>query len=303
MQLGAVFPTTEIGRDPGAIRAFAQAVEELGFAHLITYDHVLGAQRADRHRRLDGPYDDSDEFHEPFVLFGHLAAVTERIELVVGVLVAPQRQTALVAKQAAEVDMLSQGRLRIAMGTGWNWVEFEALGADFEQRGAVLDEQASVLRSLWSREVVTFQGAFHRIDRAGIRPLPGREIPLWFGGYADVALRRTAKSGDGHLFGHLHPGIVGAAHRLRGFLAEEQRPPSDVGIEAITDVSDDADECVRSAIEWKQAGGTHLSVRTMTAAGSVRRCADIDDHVRALERHLHALRGHGLETANARPKR
>jgi probable F420-dependent oxidoreductase len=299
MQLGAVFPTTEIGRDPGAIREFASGVEELGFDHLVAYDHVLGAQRSNRARRLDGPYDDSVEFHEPFVLFGHLAGVTERLGLVIGVLVAPQRQTALVAKQAAEVEMLSRGRLRLALGTGWNWVEYESLGADFERRGSVLDEQVTVLRRLWSEPVVTFDGEFHRIDRAGIRPLPDRSIPLWFGGYADVALRRTAAMGDGHLFGHLHTEIVGRARRLRELVAEAGRPSTDVGVEAIVDTGDDPEEFIRAATEWCDVGGTHLSLRTMAAAGSsgtVHR--DVDSHLRTLERHLHVLRENGLaETA------
>ena len=295
MQLGAVFPTTDIGQDPAAIRAFARGVEELGFDHLVAYDHVLGAQRSDRTRSLDGPYDDTVEFHEPFVLFGHLAAITERIELVVGVLVAPQRQTALVAKQAAEVEILSQGRLRLALGTGGNWVEYEALGADFERRGAMLDEQVAVLRRLWSEDVITFHGEFHRIDRAGIRPLPGGPVPLWFGGYADVALRRTAAMGDGHLFGHLHPRILDRARRLRGFVAEAGRPQANVGMEAIADTGNDLEQCVRLATEWQHAGGTHLALRTMTAVGGAApRHSDVDSHLRALGRHLQSLREHGV---------
>lgn len=295
MQLGAVFPTTEIGRDPGAIKDFAVGVEELGFGHLIAYDHVLGAERAGRARRLDGPYDHNDGFHEPFVLFGHLAAMTERIQLVVGVLVAPQRQTALIAKQAAEVDMLSQGRFRLVVGTGWNWVEYESLGADFERRGAVLDEQVVVLRRLWSEPLVTFHGEFHRIERAGIRPLPGRRIPLWLGGYADVALRRTAAVGDGHLFGHLNPGIVERARRLRGFVDTAGRGDADVGLEAIADAVDDLAGCVRDAMEWQQVGGTHLALRSMATTGvSGPRHADVDGHLKALERHLRSLRDHDL---------
>jgi len=218
VRFGAVFPHADFGNDRGAIRDFAQGVEALGFDHLVTYDHVLSAQHATRTPPLTGPYDETHEFHEPFVLFGYLGAVTDTIDLVVGVLVAPQRQTALIAKQAAEVQALSGGRLRLGLGTGWNWVEYESLGADFDRRGAVLDEQAALLRRLWQEPLVAFDGDFHRIDRASIRPLPDVPIPLWFGGYSPRALRRSAQHGDGHLFGHL----ATVSWRRRASCAHEQ---------------------------------------------------------------------------------
>ena len=172
MRIGAVFPTTVIGSDVDDIRAFAAGAERVGFDHLITYDHVLGAPHDGRERPLNGPYDDSHEFHEPFVLFGFLAAATSTLGLTVGVLIAPQRQTALVAKQAAQVQLLSTGRLRLGLGTGWNWVEYESLGADFARRGAMLDEQVDLLRRLWNEPLVEFDGEFHHLDRAGLAPLP-----------------------------------------------------------------------------------------------------------------------------------
>src|SRR5258708_14783188 len=156
MNIGVVFPQTEIGADRGAIRSYAQRVEELGFTHLLAYDHVLGAD-PEVHRPWRGPYDVDTTFHEPFVLFGYLAAITE-LELVTGIIVLPQRQTALVAKQAAEVDVLTNGRFRLGVGAGWNAVEFDALGKDFATRGRRMDEQIELLRRLWIDQSVTFEG-------------------------------------------------------------------------------------------------------------------------------------------------
>jgi len=297
MRFGAVFPTSEIGADPIAIRDLAQGVEELGFDHLVAYDHVLGAPPTDRTKPLSGPYDEHDEFHEVFVLFGHLAAVTRRIELVVGVLVAPQRQTALIAKQAAEVQMLSDGRLRLGLGTGWNWVEYESLGAEFEVRGAMLDEQVDVLRRLWSEPVVSFDGAFHQIDRAGIAPLPKREIPVWFGGYGPTALRRSARHGAGHLFGHLSPSIIESTGRLRDRVLEYGRSLDDVGIEAITDIATGPDRWAETAVAWQRAGGTHLSIRTARTTGVPDSgCRSVDDHLRAFADWRNALRDANMWT-------
>ena len=296
MQLGAVFPSRELPPDPGAIRAFAVGVEELGFDHLVAYDHVLGAPHHGRARPLTGPYDEHHPFHEPFVLFGHLAAVTTRLELVVGVLVAPQRQAALVAKQAAEVQILSDGRLRLGLGTGWNHVEYEALGADFDRRGSVLDEQVEVLRRLWTEPLIDVDGAHHRIDRAGILPRPSQDIPLWFGGYGPAALRRSARTGDGHLFGHLRPDIVDSAASLAALVAREGRAPEGFGIEAITDVGDaDPDRVADEATTWLDAGGTHLTARTTFTAGVPDPgWRTVDDHLRALAAWRAAVDGAGL---------
>ena len=195
MRIGVVFPQLEIGNDPALIRDYAQAAESLGYDHILVYDHVLGANR-ETHDWLRGPYRHPDAFHEPFVLFGYLAGLTEKIELVTGILILPQRQTALVAKQAAEVDVLSGGRLRLGIGIGWNSVEYEALGEDFSNRGRRSEEQIEVMRGLWTNDLVTLNGRWHTITDAGINPLPvQRPIPVWFGGYDDRVLTANRQNG------------------------------------------------------------------------------------------------------------
>src|SRR6185437_12094649 len=197
MRLGAIFPQTEIGNDPIAVRDYAEAVEAMGYQHILAYDHVLGANTASR-PDWSGPYTSETSFHEIFVLFGYLAAVTRRVELVTGVVVLPQRQTALVAKQAAEVDVLSGGRLRLGVGVGWNDVEYQALGESFSDRGARIVEQVTVLRELWTKPIVHFEGRSHRIDGAGLNPLPiQRPIPIWMGGWDERVLRRVGRLADG----------------------------------------------------------------------------------------------------------
>jgi probable F420-dependent oxidoreductase len=178
VQVGAVYPQTELRGDPGAVRRFGTAVEDLGFDHLLAYDHVLGAVHVGRTPPLTGPYTEHDPFHDPLVMFAHLVAVTERIGLATGVLVLPQRQTALVARQAADVDLLSGGRLRLGVGVGWNHVEYQALGQDFRTRGARQEEQIELLRRLFTEPVVDFQGRFHQVERAALVPKPARPIPI-----------------------------------------------------------------------------------------------------------------------------
>ncbi|HKV43114.1 MAG TPA: LLM class F420-dependent oxidoreductase [bacterium] len=279
MHLGVVFPQTEIGTDPSVIRDFAQAVESLGYHHLLIYDHVLGANVAAR-PSWRGPYTLKHMFHEPFVLFGHLAACTRRIELVVGVLILPQRQTALVAKQAAQVDVLSGGRLRLGVGVGWNEVEYEALGMDFRTRGARVEEQIKVLRALWTQESVTFHGRWHRIPDAGINPLPVRRpIPLWMGGEADVVLRRAARVADGWMSSRglqalpdrpadsSREELVG---RLRAHLAAAHRDATTFGIEGrLAFRQSGPDEWRRQIERWQKLGATHLSVDTMRSGISM----------------------------------
>lgn len=285
MRFGAVFPVHDVGRDRFAVRDFAVGVEALGFDHLVVYDHVVGAERSGRVPPFTGPYDHRDEFHEPLVLLGHLAAVTERIELVTGVVVAPQRQTALLAKQAAEVQILSGGRLRLGLGTGWNRVEYEALGADFARRGEVLDEQVGVLRRLWTEDLVTVDAPHHRIDRAGLAPLPSTMVPVWFGGYGEAALRRSSALGDGHVFGHLRPSILDSAQRLRAGCGHG------FGLEAISDVLVDEDRWAADLSAWSGVGGTHLTARTLRTAGvgdtGIR---TVDEHLAALGRWLGVVR-------------
>ncbi len=265
MHVGAVFPQTEIGDDPAAIRDFAQAAEALGYSHILIYDHVLGATH-DREPRLTGPYTESTPFHEIFVLLGFLAACTERIGLATGVVILPQRQTALVAKQAAEVDVLSGGRLRLGIGTGWNYVEYDALNEDFHNRGARQSEQVELMRKLWTEPVVTFEGKWHKIDRAGILPRPARSIPVWFGGLNESALKRAARIGDG-IMPLLGPDENGRAvlDRVRGYLKDYGRNPESFGIEGFTNIGAPEDSWRSRLDAWRDAGATHVSVRTMNA--------------------------------------
>lgn len=265
MQIGVVFPQTEIGADPGGIRAYAQAVQELGFRHLLAYDHVLGADPAG-HPGWAGPYAAEHLFHEVFVLFGYLAAVAPGLELVAGVLVLPQRQTALVAKQAAEIDVLTGGRLRLGVGLGWNAVEYEALGMEFRNRGRRVEEQIVLLRRLWQEPALTFEGRDHRITAAGINPLPAqRPIPIWIGGSAEPALRRAARLADGYFPQRpLEGGWPATIERLRGWVEAAGRDPATFGIDARVDASSGTpDEWRRAAEEWRSLGATHLSVNTM----------------------------------------
>ena len=265
MRVGVVFPQIEIGADPGGVREFAQAVQELGFDHLLAYDHVLGADISAR-SDWPGPYTAEHQFHEIFVLFGYLAGIAPGLELVTGVLVLPQRQTALVAKQAAEIDVLTGGRFRLGVGLGWNFVEFEALGEEFSTRGRRSEEQIEVLRLLWQQPVVTFSGQWHHIPGAGINPLPvQRPIPIWIGGSAEVAIRRAARLADGFFPQRpLAGGWPATLERLRAWAEEAGRDPASIGIEQRIDVSTGTPDDWRAAVdEWRDLGATHISLATM----------------------------------------
>lgn len=268
MRLGVVFPQTEIGNDPAAIRDYAVAAEEAGYDHLLAYDHVTGSplERFEGRLNFRPPYTDKTPFHEVFVLFGFLAGVTRRLEFTTGILIAPQRQTALIAKQAAALDVLSGGRLRLGLGVGWNFTEYEALNEDFHTRGRREAEQVEVLRKLWTEPLVTFEGRFHHFDRVGINPLPVQQpIPIWFGGMADALLRRVAKTGDGW-FPQFQPGEQARAtmERLHGYIREAGRDPSAVGIEGRITIHTGSPEEWRGQVDaWQELGATHLSVSTM----------------------------------------
>jgi probable F420-dependent oxidoreductase len=279
MQTGIVFPQTEIGDDPGAIQAYAQAVEDLGYAHLVAYDHVLGADTTSR-PDWRGPYTSQTMFHEPFVLFGYLAAITTKLELVTGIVILPQRQTALVAKQAAQVDVLSGGRLRLGIGIGWNEVEYEALGENFHNRGRRSEEQVDVLRALWTQDVVTFEGRWHHINAAGINPLPvQRPIPLWFGGgRSEPVLRRIARMGDGW-FPQMRPDDAGAAEleKFRTFAREAGRDPATLGVEGRAGARDGIEAAVQTAEAWRELGATHFALNTMSSGFTT-----VEQHIGAL---------------------
>jgi probable F420-dependent oxidoreductase len=295
MRLGVVFPTCEIGDDPVAVRDFAQAAEDLGYDHLVAYDHVVGAEHANREPPLGGPYTEHDPFHEPFVLFGFLAGVTRRLELTTGVIILPQRQTVLVAKQAAEIAVLSGGRLRLGVGTGWNFVEYDSLGVPFGGRGARLAEQVEVMRQLWRQPLVDFEGRFHRIDRAGILPRPPADIPVWFGGSSPQALARAVRLGDGFLFGSSGRRIVGLVHQTHEMLAAAGRDPSTFGFEALVDWSKGPEAWVGELQQWREVGGTHFSIRTMSTAASFMRVdppgfTTVGEHIAALETFMNTVR-------------
>ncbi len=285
MRYGVIFPQTEIGNDPAVIRDFAQAVESLGYDHLLVFDHVLGADpsRTDRPR---GPYTHQTPFHEPFVLYGFLAGVTSRIELATGVVILPQRQTALVAKQAAEVDILSGGRLRLGVGTGWNVVEYEALGQDFHTRGRRQEEQVALMRKLWAEELVTFDGRWDKVDGAGINPRPSRSIPVWFGGRDEALIRRAARIGDGWILNQV-PGdeLDRSLELLHASLRANGRDPATFGIEGVTNYAgSDLDRGGRQVEAWRAAGATHVAVNIMGSG-----LASPQGHLDAIRRYREIL--------------
>ncbi len=281
MRIGVLFPQTEIGTDPGVIREYAQAVEDMGYTHILATDHVLGASLENR-PDLNYPFTHESLFHEPFVLFGYLAAVTRRIELMTGVIILPQRQTALVAKQAAAVDVLSGGRLRLGIGVGWNAVEFEGMGENFHNRGARIVEQVKVLRALWTQPVVTFDGNWHHISEAGINPLPvQRPIPIWFGGHAEATLRRIGQLGDGWYPLH-DPGdeVRAMIARIHSYAREAGRDPGAIGIETWLRVNVLAEhEWTRYVQAWRELGATHMTVDTTGAS-----LASPHGHIELLQR-------------------
>lgn len=264
MQIGVVFPQNEIGTDPSAVRDYAQTTEELGYTHILAYDHVLGAN-PDRPEGFEGPYTYRSSFHEPFVLYSYIAAVTQKIGLVPGVLILPQRQTALVAKQAATLDVLSGGRVRLGVGVGWNKVEYDALGENFHNRGKRCEEQVAVLRALWTRELVVFKGRYHAIPDAGLKPLPvQRPIPIWFGGSAAEVLKRTAKLGDGWL-----PNFRTAEEckpyleTLEKYLTAAGRAREQIGIEPRIRYGDGNKATWQTLMsDWEAVGATHLTLIT-----------------------------------------
>ncbi|HZU11360.1 MAG TPA: LLM class F420-dependent oxidoreductase [Chloroflexota bacterium] len=286
MQTGLVFPQTEISPDPRVVRDYAQRAEELGFTHILAYDHVLGADTRSR-PGWTGAYALEDQFHEVFVLFGYLAGLTESIGLVTGVLVLPQRQTGLVAKQAAEVQILSRGRFRLGIGIGWNAVEYEALGEDFSTRGARSAEQIEVLRRLFAEESVTYEGRWHHIEAAGLNPLPEQPIPIWIGGYADRTLRRIARLADGWICARRPDDRTRAMlETLRGYVAEAGRQEQ-VGVEGIAYYRGDLDELRHQVEGWRELGVEYLSIDAMRAGLQGR------EHIELLER-LREVVGQGV---------
>jgi len=265
MRIGVVYPQTEFGSDPVAIRDYAQTAEDLGFTHIVVYDHVLGAN-PNRPGGWNGAYTNESAFHEPFVFFGYLAGLTHQIEFATGILILPQRQTVLVAKQAATLDVLSGGRLRLGVGLGWNQVEYTALGENFHNRGRRIEEQVDVLHRLWSEPLVTYQGRWQTIEDAGLNPLPvRRSIPIWFGGKADEALRRLARLADGWLINYRSLEEARPALEIvEQALAEAGRDRSRFGMEPRLAYGDgNPDKWQKAIEEWRSVGVSHLSFNTM----------------------------------------
>lgn len=282
MKIGAVFPQLEIGADPRVVREWTTTVEQAGYNHVLAYDHVLGADPSNRPGWTG--YTDKSLFHEVFVLFGYMAAITTSLELVTGVLVLPQRQTALVAKQAAEVDVLSNGRLRLGVGIGWNQVEYQALEVPFEKRGARLTQQVELLRRLWAEPVIT-HGSVHE---AGLNPLPAKQIPIWFGGGADAVLRRTGRIGDGWM-PQIPPDETAKAklQLIRDAAEAAGRDPDAIGIEARLTLGAVPEQDWRAyADAWRELGATHLCVNTMNMGLS-----KPEDHAEVLREVLPRLQG------------
>ena len=285
MRIGVVFPQTEIGADAGAVRAYAEQVESLGFTHVLAYDHVLGAD-PEAHPGWSGPYNLNSTFHEPFVLFGYLAGFTS-LELVTGIIILPQRQTALVAKQAAAVDVLSGGRLRLGIGLGWNAVEYEALGKTFSDRGTRVDEQVELLRRLWTESSVTFHGSYEHVTGAGLAPRPvQRPIPVWFGAQSPPAYRRAGRLGDGWL-PQVPPGpkLDEARAIVEQAAREAGRDPTTLGMEGRVSWGDKTvAKLVEQVGRWRDAGASHVSVNTMGSGLDT-----VEDHVRVLGEIARAL--------------
>lgn len=275
MKVGVAYPTTEVAGDPAAIRKFVRAADDLGFHHMVAYDHVVKAPHEGREPKLTGPYTEKDSFHDPFVLFGFAAAISDKLEFATGVLVLPQRPTALVAQQAADVDLLSNERLRLGVGIGWNYVEFQALGQNFKTRARRIEEQIGLLRQLWGTAVVSFEGQFDTIDRAGINPRPRRQIPLWLGGHTEPAYERAARLADGFIFAADGAGAVEAWSRVRHHLGEQGRDEAEFGRELLALFARNQQEAADHLKRWRDAGGTYGSVPSMgKGLGN-----DIDAHI------------------------
>jgi len=282
MKAGVVYPQIELGGDPGAVKAFAQAAEALGYDHMVMYDHILGAEHAGREPKLTGPYTETDPFHEPLVTYAYLAGVTKKLGFATGVIILPQRQTALFAKQAADVDLFSDGRLRLCVGIGWNWVEYDALemSGHFRRRGKRQELQIALIRKLWEQPVVDHEDSDHRVDRAGILPRPKRKIPIWLGGFSEAAYDRAARIADGFLFsGRSQTEAVRIKARIEARLVELGRGGDAFGFESIQQYSRGDNQWPGDIAAWRNAGGSHISVVTMGA-----NLATVDSHIGAIKR-------------------
>ena len=287
MQIGAVFPHNEIGTDPGAIKAYAQGVEAMGITHLLIYDHVLGAD-PDREGGFRGPYDKDVAFHEPFTTFAFIAGVTDKIDLITTVMILPQRQTVLAAKQAAEVALLSNNRFKLGIGVGWNELEYVGLNETFNNRGRRQEEQVDVMRKLWSEDSLDYTGEYHRIDKASINPRPSKTIPIWFGGSAPALLDRVARLGDVWI------PLMGANDKAKACIdtIKQTRKAAGLsfanfGIQAQAQYAGGSPERWRKHAEaWREMGCTHLAIATHNAGPT-----NVDGHLARIGEYQQALQG------------
>lgn len=275
MEIGAVIPHHEIGNDPGAIRAYAQGAEELGVTHLLIYDHVVGVDR-DRPGGFEGPYDSNTAFHEPMVLFGFLAACTTSVDLVTAILILPQRQTVLVAKQAAELAILSGNRFVLGVGVGWNTVEYDALNEEFGNRGKRQEEQVELMRRLWSEDVFSFDGEYHHLEHASILPRPTETVPVLFGGSAPALLDRCARLGAGWIpLGSPNDKVADRLATMRTTREASGRSWDGFRIMAQAQFGGGTIERWQShARRWKELGATHIAIATHNAGDT-----DVDGHL------------------------
>lgn len=288
LRIGAVFPQTEIGTDRVDISSWIEGARDLGFHHMVAYDHVLNGEQAYHHPKLVGRYDETKPFHEVMVLFGYMAAIAPEMEAVSGVVILPQRQTALVAKQASTVDILTGGRFRLGVGIGWNDIEYQGLNEEFRNRGRRVEEQIDLLRTLWQDPLISYDGQWHTIDHAGLAPLPlQRPIPIWIGGSADVALQRAARLADG-FFSNSGVNLEPSSHEvtvIRNELTRIDRDPATFGFEPRLNLAEDSEDAWQRAIDWwQEAGATHVSINTMGAG-----CTSIEEHLAGLARVKQAI--------------
>lgn len=285
MEIGAVFPHNEIGTDPQAIKDYAQGVEELGVTHLLIYDHVLGADR-DRPGGFEGPYDKDVAFHEPFTTFAFIAAVTKKLDMITTVMILPQRQTVLVAKQAAELAILSNNRFKLGIGVGWNTVEYTGLNENFKNRGKRQEEQVELMRLLWESEVLEYKGEYHHIDKASINPRPSKSVPIWFGGGVPQLIERCAHLGDGWI------PLMGPNEAARKTLAaiKEKRESKGLnwdnfGVQAQAQYAGgDAERWNKHAEKWRNLGASHLAIATHNAEPT-----NVDGHLGRIKEYLNAV--------------
>jgi probable F420-dependent oxidoreductase len=287
MQFGAVLPHNEIGSDPVTIRAYLEGLESLGVNHLLAYDHVLGADR-ERAGGFSGPYDKDVAFHEPLTFFAYAAAVTTRLEFMPAVLILPQRQAVLVAKQAAEVAILSGNRLRLGIGTGWNRVEYDALNENFRNRGKREADQVRLLRRLWEEPSISYDSDFHQVDQAGLNPLPPAPIPIWFGGSAPALLKRCAELGDGWVpLEAPNDSSKSGLETIRAHREASGKSMDGFGVQAQAQYRGGSPgRWQLHAQQWEAIGATHLAIATHNAGP-----ANVYDHLSRVEEYLAAVRG------------